>query len=110
MIRVTFLREQGRLVGFDCKGHADYAEHGQDIVCSAVSALAQTAVLGLVQVAHIPAGYAIEEDGSLHCILGKDATEKQCKEAELLLKTLSAGLHAVDESYPGYLKFVSKEV
>lgn len=110
MIRVTFLREQGRLVGFDCKGHADYAEQGQDIVCSAVSVLAQTTVLGLVQVAHIPAGYAIEEDGGLHCILGRDATGEQCKEAELLLKTLSAGLHAVDESYPGYLKFVSKEV
>ena len=110
MIRVTYLREQGRLVGFDCKGHADYAEQGQDIVCSAVSVLAQTAVLGLVQVAHIPAGYAIEEDGGMHCILGRDATEEQCKEAELLLKTLSTGLHAVDESYPGYLKFVSKEV
>lgn len=66
MIHVTFLRSQGRLVGFDCTGHADYAEAGQDIVCSAVSALTQTAVLGLVEVAHIPAGYSISEDGSLH--------------------------------------------
>lgn len=110
MIRVTFFREQGRLVGFDCVGHAEYAEPGKDIVCSAVSVLAQTAVLGLVQVAHIPAGYSIEEGGGLHCILGRDATGEQCKEADLLLKTLSAGLHAVDEAYPGYLKFVSKEV
>ena len=110
MITFTVWKSEHQYKGFESKGHADYAEQGQDIVCSAVSVLAQTAVLGLVQVAHIPAGYAIEEDGGLHCILGRDATEEQCKEAELLLKTLSAGLHAVDESYPGYLKFVSKEV
>lgn len=110
MIHVTFLRSQGRLVGFDCTGHADYAEAGQDIVCSAVSALTQTAVLGLVEVAHIPAGYSISEDGSLHCVIGRDTTDAQGDEAALLLNTLSAGLHAVDESYPGYLKFGCKEV
>lgn len=110
MIRVTFLREDGRPVGFDCTGHADYAEAGQDIVCSAVSALAQAAVLGLVEVAHIPAGYSIQADGGLHCIIGRDATDAQCKDAALLLDTLAAGLQAVDESYPGYLKIGSKEV
>lgn len=110
MIRVTFLRENGRIVGFDCIGHAEYADEGHDIVCSAVSALTQTTVLGLIEVAHIPAGYSVHEDGDLHCILGKDATEEQCKDAVLLLDTLAAGLRAVDESYPGYLKFVSKEV
>jgi uncharacterized protein YsxB (DUF464 family) len=32
-------------------GHAEYAEKGKDIVCSAVSAILQTAQLGLMQVA-----------------------------------------------------------
>jgi len=110
MIRITFLRENDRIVGFDCTGHAEYAEEGYDIICSAVSALTQTTVMGLVKVAQIPAGYDISDDGSLHCILGKDATETQCKDAQLLFNTLSAGLHAVDQSYPGYLKFRNKEV
>ena len=37
------------------EGHADYAEHGKDIVCSAVSAVLQTAQLGLKQISlHYP--------------------------------------------------------
>lgn len=32
-------------------GHADYAEYGNDIVCAAVSAILQTAQLGLMQLA-----------------------------------------------------------
>ena len=32
-------------------GHAGYAPHGQDIVCSAVSAISHTAVLGLSAIA-----------------------------------------------------------
>jgi len=35
----------------EIEGHADYAEHGSDIVCSAVSAVLQTAQLGLLQIA-----------------------------------------------------------
>jgi uncharacterized protein YsxB (DUF464 family) len=32
-------------------GHANYAEHGKDIVCAAVSAIMQTALLGLQAIA-----------------------------------------------------------
>ena len=101
--------EQGRRVGFHCSGHADYAEEGYDILCSAVSALTQTALQGIVEVAGVPAGYAIN-DGDLHCVLDRDATEQQCRDADLLLKTLEAGLRSIDKSYPGYLKILSEEV
>ncbi len=33
--------------GFICEGHANHAEYGKDIVCSAVSALTQATLLGL---------------------------------------------------------------
>ena len=33
------------------EGHADYAEHGYDIVCSAISAVFWTAQSGLMQIA-----------------------------------------------------------
>ena len=42
MINITISKN-----GLTCLGHADYAEHGKDIVCSAVSALTQAALLGL---------------------------------------------------------------
>ena len=44
MIRITFRTRDRTLTGVHCKGHAGYAESGQDIVCSAVSAV----LIGLV--------------------------------------------------------------
>ena len=39
MTTVTvFRRPDGALSGFDCRGHALYADAGEDIVCAAVSA------------------------------------------------------------------------
>lgn len=34
--------------GFTLEGHAEYAEHGHDIVCASVSAIAQTTLYGLL--------------------------------------------------------------
>ena len=47
MIRVKFYRKEGRFFGFQLKGHAGYAEPGEDILCSAVSALAINTVNSL---------------------------------------------------------------
>jgi uncharacterized protein YsxB (DUF464 family) len=48
VLEVIFYRDGGdRLAGISARGHADFAEHGQDIVCAAVSAVLQAARLGL---------------------------------------------------------------
>lgn len=48
MIKIKIFRTPEHLIeGFEVSGHANTAPHGQDIVCAAVSALTQTAVLGL---------------------------------------------------------------
>ena len=48
MIKIEIVRNlEQAIVGFSVKGHANTAPHGQDIVCAGISALTQTAVLGL---------------------------------------------------------------
>jgi Predicted ribosomal protein len=48
MIRIDIFRDAaGAIAGFAVNGHAGTAPYGQDIVCAAVAALTQTAVLGL---------------------------------------------------------------
>jgi uncharacterized protein YsxB (DUF464 family) len=48
VIKVTFYEDsRKRLSSFFADGHADFAEAGDDIVCSAVSAVLQAARLGL---------------------------------------------------------------
>ena len=38
MTSVTFHTEQGRITGFDAKGHSGYADAGEDILCDSISA------------------------------------------------------------------------
>lgn len=48
MITIDIFRNQSKIIsGFSVTGHADTAPHGYDIVCAAVSALTQSAILGL---------------------------------------------------------------
>jgi len=48
MINIEIVRNSDQaMVGFSVSGHANTAPHGQDIVCAGISALTQTAVLGL---------------------------------------------------------------
>ncbi len=65
MLTVTFYRdERDRLSGFFARGHAGFAEHSQDIVCAAVSAILLAARLGLEQHAGVELD-ASQEPGEL---------------------------------------------
>ena len=109
MITVTVIREQGAVVGFTVSGHANMGEYGEDLVCAAVSAVVQTAILGITEVCQIHAGVSIEE-GRTHCILEKDVTSEAQKRAAIVFETMLAGLKSIQASYPKTLKFRNKEV
>ena len=47
MIEINVLRKEGELTGYEVKGHAEYADEGEDIVCAAISVLAQTGIFSL---------------------------------------------------------------
>ena len=50
MIKINVSAESGQMT-IEVKGHAMYGAHGRDIVCAGVSAILQTAVLGLEAIA-----------------------------------------------------------
>ena len=114
MVTVTMLQQGGRTVGFTSSGHANYGEAGNDIVCSAISALTQTCCLGLTEVIGLKAGkqlvYSIDEDEGIHCVLADDTRGEQLDRAELLFQTMEAGLCSIQESYRKSLKIRHREV
>ena len=61
MTSITFFRKNGLFVAVEALGHTGYAEEGEDIVCSAVSSIIQTAVLGLMQAAGIKVDYNVDD-------------------------------------------------
>ncbi len=103
------LKQGGKIVGFKANGHAGFDEEGSDIVCSAVSALTQTIALGLQERLQLPVGLSINE-GSMHCILGRECTKAQCEQAALLLDTLLLGLKSMEAAYGEYLSIMEREV
>ncbi len=109
MITVTVTREHNEPVGFRVSGHANMGEYGEDLVCAAVSAVVQTAILGITEVCHIPAGVSIEE-GETTCIIAKDADPDAVRNAGVVINTMLAGLRSIQASYPKTLKFTNKEV
>lgn len=62
MIKFTFFKRDGVYYGFEEQGHAGYAESGDDIVCSAVSAMTML-IINAIEVAYASdVEYTIDED------------------------------------------------
>ena len=79
-------------------GHAGYAPHGQDIVCSAVSALTQTFIASVEE---------LTDDKIKHAIMAGNAFIKYgdlSKEARLLLGSFFVGLEMIANTYPDYVQ------
>ena len=114
MVTVTMLHKGGNTVGFPSTGHANHGEAGEDIVCSAISALTTTCCLGLTEVVGLKEGkhiaISIDDDEGIHCVLADDTRGEQLDRAELLFLTMEAGLRSTQESYRKSLKIRHREV
>ena len=108
MATVTVNYRCGRPAGFRAKGHTGYASSGEDIVCAAVSALTQTAYLGLAE--YVGGVTAEQSDGELRVSLPEALSPEGQRAAELILGTMLLGLGSIEENYSDYLKIVKKEV
>ncbi|HBG01499.1 MAG TPA: ribosomal-processing cysteine protease Prp [Firmicutes bacterium] len=101
MVRLVFYRaKEGGWQGFRAHGHTNYAQHGEDIVCAAISVLTQTAILGLTRVIGIDCLVRVDEnEGLLLCILPAGLTGEQWEQAQLVLNVLHVGVLATEEGY-----------
>ena len=84
-------------------GHANYAENGKDIVCSAVSCLCISCANTLIA-AGVPAECFRMKEGSFH--MSAILAENQ-QYAEGAFDTAVMGLSMIAEQYPDYVFFAS---
>ena len=109
MIQVTFyLNHNEKYTGFDCVGHAGYANAGKDIVCAGVSALVINTVNSIGNYTEEKFSVETDEDtGQIALRFDRPAGH----DAELLAKSLILGLQGIQESYgTGYITLNFKEV
>ncbi len=110
MIRIYVKRDkENNIVEYKVTGHAGYDKHGSDIVCSAVSALTQASIIGLIKVAGISVDYSVDSDGALHCII-PPLRRRRRREANILLDTMFYALGDIEKNYPGNVLISETEV
>ena len=109
MVRVTVIREQGTPVGFELTGHADQGVEGEDIVCAGISAITETALLGITDVLKLDAA-TVRENGRVRCELSRDISGEDLEKAAIVFDTMIAGLTSLQQAYPKSLKFSYREV
>lgn len=109
MIQVTIITDRnGQYAGFDCIGHAGYAEAGKDIVCAGVSVLVINTVNSIS--CYTGEEFSVdtqEETGKIALRFRKPPGH----DAKLLMKSLILGLQGIRKDYgAGYITLNFKEV
>lgn len=109
MINVSIYNKASYIVGFKVTGHSGFAEHGNDIVCAAVSVLTMTAFNGITEILKLKPKY-ICKDGHLEMMLSDNLSADLKEDTNLILKTMTLGLKDIASQYPKYVKFKNQEV
>jgi uncharacterized protein YsxB (DUF464 family) len=97
MITVIPLHGEKRR-GFHASGHSGSAPRGSDIICAAVSALAQTAYFALRHYG-ISCRYNRDDEKGLFTLIASD-----CKITRIILTNMCCGLKAIADMHPQSLR------
>lgn len=100
MITIRLHRNQNHeFTGFRISGHAEYSDPGSDIVCAGVSAVSQTALLGLLKYSPKGVTYHIDEKSGF-----LEVHVEECSEAsQIILHTMELGLKEIAQTYHTYV-------
>ena len=108
MTKIVFQKQGEDFVRIECKGHTGFAEHGEDVVCAALSALVQGAALGVLRVAKVKAEYRVnEEKGNLLLVIPTGIDSDAKHDCNVILNTL---LESVKDLAKGYSEYIEVEV
>ena len=109
MIKITIAKKGELINTIEVAGHSGYADEGSDIICAAVSTLTQNCEKGLKEMLKINTKFIIDENiPHLSVSLPNDLSEKDMKDAQILMKSTYLGLKDLADSYPKYINIKEK--
>ena len=108
MLEVTFYRdEHERWRGMSAYGHVDFAEHGQDIVCAAVSGIVQAARAGLE---HYAGGELTLHQNEGEFDLQISARGRDAESVQAIITTAELALSQLAGSYPEHVSVAHERI
>ncbi|MDR1616847.1 MAG: ribosomal-processing cysteine protease Prp [Syntrophomonadaceae bacterium] len=102
MIKVIINYQDEQIISFSAEGHAGLGSRGSDIFCAGVSAVCQTALLGLLEFLEPKPKYDIAS-GYLKCELPQPLKTEEAVKAQLILDTMKIGLLAMQNEYGDHI-------
>ena len=105
---LIFKSKDGEYQGFNCIGHAEYADTGEDIVCAGISMLVINTINSIEKLAGEEMSVvANEEEGLIDCRFLNPINEK----TSLFMDSLILGLKGIKKQYgKKYLDLAFEEV
>jgi uncharacterized protein YsxB (DUF464 family) len=106
MIRIRVKKRQGLVEQIKVTGHANFAEHGMDIVCAAVSAVTIGLVNAMEQITGVTVHQSDDGEGKVDCRIPEDLpTEEVRTQLGLLMQAMDLSLKGIADGYPEYVHY-----
>ena len=97
----VWFSSKGLIDSYEVSGHAGYADEGQDIICSAVSAITQTPIYGLTNHLNLQPDIKIDRDkGLLRVVLKEEPNDL----TEAILESMLLSMESVARQCPKYVR------
>ena len=104
MITIKVTRNvNNEIVSFTLNGHAGYDVQGRDIVCAAVSAVTNMALIGLGEKLKLDLKFEKSDGGYLKVELPEDISSDDMLVAQFLLESLVTEYLDIESNYGKYI-------
>lgn len=111
MTKVTLYYNDKYVYRFKIDGHAGYGEHGEDIVCAAISILTINTVNAIETFTAEPIKVIEfnQQTGTIDAEFPRVKSGEQADDTNLLINTMVLGLETIRETYgEKYIKILNK--
>ena len=109
MINVIVIKEKQTIKTIEATGHSGYAEHGSDIVCSAISTLLETLANGLTEIVKAEVDVKVDESIPHLSVTLNENDKEKCKYAQILMQTTLLGIKGVAQEFSKFIKIKEKQ-
>lgn len=109
MIKVDVSKADDFYYSLKVTGHAYSAEPGKDLVCAAVSVLAQTVANAIEQIGKVPEKSMNLKISNGHLSLSIEQAYRS-ERTNIIFETFIVGIEGIEGTYPEYVKLRMKEV
>ncbi len=105
MTKINFFKKNNKFVKLEVSGHTGYNEHGKDILCAAISSIAQSGALGLSKVLNLNVKIVTNDESGYFLVeLPQEIEGDGLELSQIIFKTMYESFLDLKSGYSKYIK------